>query len=81
MDKSFRSCCFDDPETGALGLSRMPYPWDQGSTDAHLLIENQEFLNLIYWHWVHSLNKLSALRNVEGSLAAIQAILADELSE
>ena len=79
-DKGFHACCFNDPDTGEVGLNRMEYPWDQQPSGAYLLIADQEFLNLIYWHWVLSMNKLQNIRDVEASLQSIRSLLVQELA-
>lgn len=80
LDKSFSECCFNNPETGETGVNEMYYPWDQRATNAYTLVNDQEFLNLIYWQWVHSLNRLVQLRIVEESLTTIRALLEEELA-
>jgi hypothetical protein len=79
-DKGFKECCFNDPDTGEVGINRMEYPWNQQPSDAYLLVEDQEFLNIIYWHWVHSMNILQGVRDVDDSLQAIQQVVAQELA-
>jgi hypothetical protein len=78
-DKGFLACCFNDPATGEIRLYDREYPWSQESSDAYLLVENQEFLNLIYWHWVHSMNILNELRDVEVSLNSIRQLVDQDL--
>lgn len=80
LDKGFQQCCFDDPETGEIKINRMRYPWEQLPSNAYLLVEDQEFLSLIYWHWVHSLNILRTLREVEASMQTIRQAVDQELS-
>lgn len=80
-DKGYSGCCFDDPATGTKGINQIEYPWKQKPTDTYLLVNDREFLSLIYWHWVHSMNKLSALREVERSQKAIREQLDQELDK
>lgn len=75
MDKGFVECCFTAPDL----IFRIEYPWEQKPTDAYLLAQDIEFLNLIYWHWVHSMNKLQTLWLIEDSLAAIQRLVEEEM--
>ena len=78
-DSGFRECCFNDPRTGEIKMNRMEYPWEKEPSNAYVLAQDQEFLNLIYWHWVHSMNILDSLRAVEASLQTIQQLVNQEL--
>jgi len=80
LEKSMRSswvdCCFTPPNL----LYRMEYPWAAADpTDAYRLLEDQEFQNLIYWHWVLSLNMFESLWPLEDALDRIQALISEEL--
>jgi len=43
-------------------------PWNQTRTVAYELVDDREFLSMIYMHWVLSQNCLASLRDVEDQL-------------
>jgi len=55
------------------------YPWQQESTDAYNLVSDQEFINIIYMHWVLSTNILTALDDVEEAITKIRGLIDAEL--
>ncbi len=57
------------------------FPWDQARTDAFQLVSDQEFLNIIYMHWVLKTNILTRIEGVEASLARIRDLIKKELSD
>lgn len=56
------------------------YPWEQEQTDAYKLILDQEFINIVYLHWVIKTNILENLVPVEVSLTRIRDLIEMELS-
>ena len=56
------------------------FPWEQAQTDAFLLVSDQEFLNIVYVHWVIKTNILAAIERVEASLGRIRSLVERELS-
>jgi hypothetical protein len=56
------------------------FPWEQAQTDAFLLVSDQEFLNIVYMHWVIKTNIISAIEPVEASLNRIHNLIEKELS-
>jgi hypothetical protein len=54
-------------------------PWDQGPAASYRLVADQEFLSLIYFHWVLGKNALGRVAQVEEALARVQAALAEAL--
>jgi len=57
------------------------FPWDQARTNAFTLVSDQEFLNIVYVHWVIKTNILTAVEPVEASLARIRNLIEKELSD
>jgi hypothetical protein len=57
------------------------YPWEQEQTDAYKLLSDQEFMNIVYLHWILKTNILSNLVPVEASLARIRDLIKVELSD
>jgi len=57
------------------------FPWEQEPTDAYKLLSDQEFLNIVYMHWVLSKNIITDIGRVEESLARIRKLIDVELSE
>jgi len=57
------------------------FPWEQEPTDAYRLLSDQEFLNIVYMHWVLSINILGDIESVEESLGRIRKLIDVELSE
>jgi hypothetical protein len=58
-----------------------PFPWDQAPTDAFQLVSDQEFLSIIYMHWVLQTNILDELETVEASLTRIRNLIETELTD
>jgi hypothetical protein len=56
------------------------FPWEQAQTDSFLLVSEEEFLNIVYVHWVIKTNIISAFEPVEASLTRIRNLIAKELS-
>lgn len=59
----------------------IPWPWESEPTNAYELVFDQEFLNIIYMHWVLSINILQKIGVVEKSLDEIQKLIAIEASK
>ena len=57
------------------------YPWGQEQTDAYKLVADQEFINIVYLHWVLKTNILENLVPVEVSLTRISDLIEMELSD
>ena len=57
------------------------YPWQQKATDAYNLVSDQEFINIIYMHWVLSTNILTALDAVEEAITKIRGLIDAELTK
>jgi hypothetical protein len=57
------------------------YPWKQEQTDAYKLVSDQEFINIVYLHWVIKTNILQSLIPVEASLTRIRDLIEMELSD
>ena len=57
------------------------YPWKQEQTDAYKLVSDQEFINIVYLHWVIKTNILQSLIPVEASLTRISDLIEMELSD
>ncbi len=57
------------------------FPWDQAQTDAFQLVSDQEFLNIVYVHWVIKTNILTRVEPVEASLMRIRNLIEKELSD
>jgi len=57
------------------------YPWEQEQTDAYKLVSDQEFMNIVYLHWILKTNILSNLVPVEASLTRIRDLIKVELSD
>ena len=57
------------------------FPWDQARTDAFQLVSDQEFLSIIYMHWVIKTNILTSIERVEASLTRIRDLIKKELSD
>ena len=57
------------------------YPWGQEQTDAYKLVADQEFINIVYLHWVIKTNILENLVPVEVSLTRISDLIDMELSD
>lgn len=57
------------------------FPWEQEPTDVYKLLSDQEFLNILYMHWVLSRNTIISIERVEESLARIRTLIDVELSE
>jgi hypothetical protein len=47
------------------------FPWNQIRTGAYELVDDREFLSMIYMHWVLSQNCLASLRDVEDQLTKL----------
>jgi hypothetical protein len=56
-------------------------PFEQKPVDAYLLITDEEFINMIYTHWVLKTNALLQIEAVEKSLESIQTLIATELAD
>jgi len=57
------------------------FPWEQEPAHAYRLVADQDFLNIVYMHWVLTSNILTAgIAPVEESLETIQALIEAELS-
>ena len=48
------------------------FPFAQKPVDAYRLIEDREFINIVYTHWVLKTNALTSMEAVEESLTRIQ---------
>ncbi len=57
------------------------YPWGREQTDAYKLVADQEFINIVYLHWVLKTNILENLVPVEVSLTRISDLIEMELSD
>ena len=57
------------------------YPWGQEQTDAYKLVSDQEFINIVYLHWVIKTNILQNLIPVEASLTRIRKLIEMELTD
>jgi len=58
------------------------FPWEQEPAHAYQLVADQDFLNIVYMHWVLTKNVLDAgLAPVEESIETIQALIEAELSK
>jgi len=55
------------------------FPWEQEQTDAYKLVSDQEFINIVYLHWVIKTNILDYLAPVEASLIRIRELIKAEL--
>jgi len=51
------------------------FPWSQVETDAYTLVDDNEFLSMVYMHWVLSQNCLMFLRPVEEQLELLIGLL------
>lgn len=58
-----------------------PLPWDHAPTNAIELVSDQEFISMIYMHWVLKTNILNTLRPVEDSLIRIRNLIETELTD
>ncbi len=56
-------------------------PWAHDSTDAYLLVSNQGFQNMIYWHWVIQWNIERYALNIDTSIERILYLVNSELGE
>jgi len=56
------------------------FPWEQAQTNSFLLVSEEEFLNIIYVHWVLKTNIISAFEPVEASLTRIRNLIEKELA-
>jgi len=58
------------------------FPWRQEPANAYRLVADQEFLNILYMHWVLTNNVLDGgIAPVEESLRRIQRLIEAELAE
>jgi hypothetical protein len=57
------------------------YPWVQKQTEAYKLVSDQEFISIVYLHWVIKTNILVSLEPVEASLTRIRELINVELSD
>jgi len=57
------------------------FPWDQAPTNAIELLSDQEFLSIIYMHWVLKTNILTYIQSVEDSLTRIRGLVESELTD
>ncbi len=57
------------------------YPWEQHQTAAYTLLSDQEFLNIVYIHWVLKVNILTNLEPAEDSLSRIRDLIESERSD
>jgi hypothetical protein len=54
-------------------------PWLHGKTEAHKLVSNQEFHNIIYVHWVLQMNTEENAKDVDGAIARIKGLTQEKL--
>jgi len=57
------------------------FPWEQEQTEAYKLVSDQEFISIVYLHWVIKTNILVSLEPVEASLTRIRELINVELSD
>jgi hypothetical protein len=77
----FLASRFDVEDLDKVFPQFVDFPWEQGPTGAYKLASDQEFQNIVYMHWVHSMNIVAELEVVERSLERIQKLIEVELSE
>ena len=75
LAKTFEECCFE----AAAQFYGIEYPAMSSPTDASGLIHDREFMNMIRWHWMLSVNKADDLVPVQESLSRIRMLLQEEM--
>lgn len=72
----------EDLDKGFAEFLGRPLPFDQGPTNAHLLLADRELLNILYAHWVLNMNALEfEIPRVRAALDEIRAQIETEVGD